>query len=494
MCTKKGSFISDVLILVGGTTFAQIVGILAYPMLTRLYGPEDFGTWAIFISITGIVSTIACMRYELAILLPESDDDAINILGLSLLIALFITILTVPLLFIFKETLILSLNSPQLENYLWLSPPFIFISTVFLALNYWNSRNKNFKRLSLAKVYNSLSTIGIQITSGIAGYFAGGGLLLGSITGQSVSTIVLSSQVWKSDKASIKTRISFKRMYAMAKRYRKFPLIESWAALMNVVSWQLPTFLLASFFSPAVAGFYALGFRLLQLPMNLIGSSISDVFFQRASIARYEGTLDSLVENVLRILIIVSLFPISILTIAGSDLFYVFFGQEWVEAGVYAQILGIWAFVWFISSPLSAIFSVMEIQQYELTFNFLNIITRLLSLVIGGFMGSARIALLLFSISGVLVYGYFLWRILIYSGIETFKLIKIISSNFILFIPAGIVLLIVKLLSADQLLVALLSIILICLYYFHLLKTDEFLNKIVNYPHVVKKMSDLIKK
>ncbi len=228
--------------------------------------------------------------------------------------------------------------------------------------------------------------------------------------------------------------------------------------------------------------------------MNLIGSSISDVFFQRASIARYEGTLDSLVENVLRILIIVSLFPISILTIAGSDLFYVFFGQEWVEAGVYAQILGIWAFVWFISSPLSAIFSVMEIQQYELTFNFLNIITRLLSLVIGGFMGSARIALLLFSISGVLVYGYFLWRILIYSGVETFKLIKIFSSNFILFIPAGIVLLIFKLLLIDQLLVVLLSIILICLYYFHLLKTDEFLNKIVNYPHVVKKMSDLIKK
>ena len=60
---KKTSFGSDVLTLVSGTTFAQILTILATPILTRLYGPEDFGLLALFLSITGILGTIVCLRY-----------------------------------------------------------------------------------------------------------------------------------------------------------------------------------------------------------------------------------------------------------------------------------------------------------------------------------------------------------------------------------------------------------------------------------------------
>ncbi|MEN6313789.1 MAG: hypothetical protein ABFD25_06035, partial [Clostridiaceae bacterium] len=60
--SKKESFAFDVLTLAGGTTFAQILTILAAPVLTRLYGPDDFGIWALYLSITSIISVIACMR------------------------------------------------------------------------------------------------------------------------------------------------------------------------------------------------------------------------------------------------------------------------------------------------------------------------------------------------------------------------------------------------------------------------------------------------
>ena len=77
----KTSFAGDVLKLVSGTTLAQAIGILITPILTRLYAPEAFGTLALFTSITSILSVIACMRYELAIMLPESDEEAANLLG-----------------------------------------------------------------------------------------------------------------------------------------------------------------------------------------------------------------------------------------------------------------------------------------------------------------------------------------------------------------------------------------------------------------------------
>ena len=80
----RSSFASDVLKLAGGTAIAQILSILASPIITRMYGPEAFGLSALFASITGIVAVVACLRYELAIMLPEKDEDAANLLALGL--------------------------------------------------------------------------------------------------------------------------------------------------------------------------------------------------------------------------------------------------------------------------------------------------------------------------------------------------------------------------------------------------------------------------
>ena len=64
MKRRKASFAGDVLKLVSGTTFAQLLAILAAPVLTRLYAPDAFGILALFSSITGILGVIACLRYE----------------------------------------------------------------------------------------------------------------------------------------------------------------------------------------------------------------------------------------------------------------------------------------------------------------------------------------------------------------------------------------------------------------------------------------------
>ena len=86
--SSKSHFSRDILTLVTGTTIAQIITILASPVITRLYGPEAFGLLAIFTSITSIISVIICLRYEPAIMLPKSDEEAANVFGLCILIVL----------------------------------------------------------------------------------------------------------------------------------------------------------------------------------------------------------------------------------------------------------------------------------------------------------------------------------------------------------------------------------------------------------------------
>lgn len=485
---KKTSFAGDVITLVSGTTFAQILSILATPILTRLYGPEDFGLLALFLSITGIFGIIVCLRYELSIMLPESDEEASNLLGLSLLIALILSILTMPIIWFGRQPIQNILKAPQLGAYLWLVPFFVFVSGVFLALNSWNSRTKHFKRLSAARITSSVATTGTQLGAGLSGYTTGGSLIGASLVGNSVSTLILGSQIWKNDKSLFLRSIGFKRMTAGLKRYRKFPLVDSWSALLNTVSWQLPVFLLASFFSPVVVGFYSLGFRLLQLPMSFIGSSISQVFFQRASEVKSEGSLAPLVENVFRLLVIVGMFPIFTLTIVGSDVFSVIFGDTWTEAGVYVQILSIWAFAWFISSPLSTLWVVFEKQEFGLKITSVNLITRIVSLWIGGVLGNARISLLLFSLSGVLVYGYLCIKMVMTAGVKTSKIKNIIGSNFALFLPCGLILACLKLFGVNEYILVVISFLFIMSYYIYVSKTDSQINTLLNQSGMFHKL------
>jgi O-antigen/teichoic acid export membrane protein len=290
---------------------------------------------------------------------------------------------------------------------------------------------------------------------------------------------ILGGQIWRDDRNLIRKSLNWKKMHEGLKKYRKFALVDSWSALMNSISWQLPAFLLAAFFSPAIVGFYSLGFRLLQMPMSLIGSSISQVFYQRASRASTEGTLSTLAENVFRMLVIIGMFPILVLTIVGSDIFTVVFGRAWAEAGVYTQILGFWAFVWFISSPLSGVYLVVEEYDFGFRYNFFNLATRLISLTIGGLLGSARIALMLFSISGILVYGYLCLKMMSYSGVKISRALKIVFSNFILFVPTGIVLLALKIVEINQILLVVISGVIIGIYYLYILKTDTQIKRIV---------------
>lgn len=483
---KRTNFACDVFTLVSGTAFAQILTILAAPILTRIYNPEDFGIQALFLSITGIISVIACLRYEFSIMLPDFDEDAANLLALSLIINILISIFIVPVIWIIGQPVQDIIKAPELGSYFWLIPFFIFTNGIFLSLNFWNSRTKHFKRLSMARVVSSIASTGTQLGAGFAGCISGGALIGGSLVGQSVSTFILTSQIWRDDRSFFLKNLNWKKMISGLKRYRKLPLVDSWSALLNTISWQLPTFLLASFFSPTVVGFYSLGFQLLQLPMSFIGNSISQVFFQRSSEAKSDGTLPLLVEDIFRTLVIIGMFPILTITIVGNNIFSVIFGEAWIEAGVYAQILSIWVFVWFISSPLSTLWIVLEKQEFGFQITFVNLITRFLSLFIGGLLGNAYMALFLFSFSGIFVYSYLCLKMMIYSGVNVSTIKNIVLHNIILFFPCGIILLTAKLLKINQLALVGLSFTLIVIYYLYILKTDSKLNILFNRVEIPK--------
>jgi lipopolysaccharide exporter len=476
---RKTSFSGDVAKLVTGTTFAQLISVLASPILTHYYGPSAFGLLALFGSIISVGGAIACLRYESAVMLPETDSEAANLFGVCFFFSILVAALTIPLIW-FGGPFLRVLKAQELSPYTWMIPVAIFFAGAFIGLNTWNSRTRHFGRLSIARVTSSVVTTGTQLGSGFVGHATGGALIGASVIGSGVSTAVLGGQIWRDDHRLFLGSIRWREMARGIVHHRRFPLYGTWAILLNTISWQVPTFLLSAYFSAAVVGFYALGTRVLRLPMNLIGNAIGLVFFERAATARRAGRLAEIVEATFRRLVRLGLFPLLLLTFVGRDLFVVVFGAKWAEAGVYTQILSVWMFFWFVSGPMRSLVSVLEKQRWGLIFNVVILVTRFGSIWVGARVGDVRLALLLFGISGVLVYGGMNQALMAASGVSWSKSGRILLRAFVEFLPAAAVLLTLYLFRVPSLARVAAATVMFAVYLIYCFRTDVELRGLLN--------------
>ena len=81
----SSSIVRDIAKLVLGTVGGRVVLLLAMPVVTRLYKPADFELLAVYAALVGTVAVASCLRFEIAIPLADSDDDAVHLLVLSLM-------------------------------------------------------------------------------------------------------------------------------------------------------------------------------------------------------------------------------------------------------------------------------------------------------------------------------------------------------------------------------------------------------------------------
>jgi O-antigen/teichoic acid export membrane protein len=386
-----------------GTTIAQAIPIAISPILTRLYTPEDFGVLTLFVAITSIFGSIANARYELAIMLPKKDEDAINILALGFIINLFLSLFLLMIILIFHDYILNLLNNKEISPWLYLVPISVFLMGCFNLLNYYNNRKKYYKDLAKANVFKSIGSAIVQL---ILGFLKVGaiGLISGQIFAQIISNTKLFLNI-KKDNLFIK--IKKIKIIALAKRYKDFPKFSMWAILANTLSVQLTNILISTFYSISTLGFYSLAQRVLAMPMSLIGGSIGQVFFQEATKEKQDtGKAIKTFNSTVKKLFIIG-FPIFfILFFIIEDLFAFVFGEEWRVAGEYAKILIPLFFIRFIVSVLTLIPIIFEAVKIDLYFQLGLIILYLMLFIVNKFLNSNFIELL-YSFNYV-IGGYYL--------------------------------------------------------------------------------------
>lgn len=388
----------------GGTAGAQILGVLAAPLLTRLYTPNDFGMLAVYAGLLGLVSVIASMRYELAIPLPNDDAEAANLVALCLVLVGVNTLIAGVLTVLLREPISNFLEVPQLAPYLWLLPLGVLAGGVYNVFNYWAVRTKCFGSIASTRITQSIAALFIQLGAFKLGFVA---MLIAQVAGQSVGSI----RLWRTALGSGEfNAVSWSGIKQVARRYQHFPIFSTWEGLANTAGLQLPPLLFAMLFGPAAAGLYTLANRILSLPLSLIGSAIGQVFFSNAAEAHRNGRLGPLVAQLHAKLAHIGLPPAMLIVLVGPDLFTLVFGKEWRQAGEFSRWMAPWLYFVFVASPLSTLFAIVEQQKQGLAFQITLLLARLLAIGCGAWLGDLKITVILFTgASAACWLGFLFW-------------------------------------------------------------------------------------
>lgn len=404
----QSTSLRNVGMLASATAMGQLIIVLASPILTRLYSPEEFGVYAVFVALLGLISVASSFRFELAIPISRYNLSAFHLLSLAMSINVVFSALSLVAIVILRGPIAAWTKTPALAGYLWLLPVSVFLFGTVRVLTYWAVRHLDYGRVAYTKLSQSVANVIIQIAAGIA-KFGVLGLIIGQIFGQAAGVVSLARFAKKTFPAL--ARFSVRRMRLVATRQLNFARYDTPAAIIDTASEQLPALLFAVLFNPAIAGFYLLAQRILSMPVSLIGQAIGQVLYGQCRQAIEDRRLGEIVRKTVYMLVALVLAPTVVVVVWGEDMFNFVFGVTWHQSGQFASWMIVGIAAQFAYSPVSSVLQATKGQHVNLIIHSTLLVTRLAGILLGWIQNDIRLAIAAFSICGF--FGYALGTILV---------------------------------------------------------------------------------
>ena len=397
----KSEYARNVLTLVSGTSIAQAIPVAVTPILTRIYSPAEFGLFAVYMALISIGAMIATGRLEMAVLIARKDSEALQLAVISFVISGIISLLVLVAVAVWGQQIATLSGQPGLENWLYIVPFSIFLFSVYKVLLHWLNRKKQYGLMSQNRVIQSGSISALQVAVGLAPKITTG-LAIADCLGRAAALLLILRRITATVKLPEFNRV---RQYALIRRYRNFPFLGSPASLLNVLSLQMPYVIIPAIFTSAIAGMYFLVFRVLMLPIALIGESMMEVFRSRAmEELKQHGTCRPLFIKTLLSLAVIGLPPALLLILFGQEIFAFVFGEDWRKAGLYATILTPMALFRLVCAPLGGVLFIREKLKLILLLQSFFFVMVALSLVLGWMQKDPVLLVSFLSVSGCLFY------------------------------------------------------------------------------------------
>lgn len=394
--------------LLSANVVAQVIGLLVYPILTRMYAPEDFGLLNLFLSIGNVLVVVSVADYYYAIVLPKQEKDAVALTHTSLL-CLFVSVILIAVSVLFSKPISMLFKSPALSGYYWMMPLYVLVLGAWNILNYWYIRSKSFGRISSYQVSQSVLSAGGKMGLGYAGMLQGG-MIYAMVIAPVVSLLV---SLWRGMKSSIGCLTRFQRadVAMVAKAYRNFPLFVLPRSFINVLAGQLPILLLTPYFGAKYVGLLSMALLLGYTPIGTITRALYQVLYQhtmeRVHASRRIGDVFWRFVGYGSAVIIPLFVGVGLVlpTITAWLL-----GEEWRVVGEYIRWMLPWLYVALLTGSTCYLSDVFMKQKVGLLFEMLLAVCRVAGLCVGVVAKDFTVAIAAYSIgTAVAVLAQLVW-------------------------------------------------------------------------------------
>jgi len=385
---KESEFTRNVALMFSGNSLAILFPFLLAPLIARLYTPEDFAGFELFVKMLVLFSLLGSLRFEQAIIIPKDDSEAKQLVNLCFKILFGVTFLSAVFVFLTNDWIGDVLKNDDLPYLLYLLPIAVLIFGGYNILIQIFVRFRKYKTLATNKIFAAGSNNILKYLLGVL-QNSSLGLVIAHLVGTLIPAILM-LRMKPSRKFLFEKQAGDISQRSLVKKYKDFPLVNSTHVLIDELSRALLFFGISYYFQDIVLGLFAFTFRYLRVPIQVMGNSLAQVLNERMARMRSDNkSLTPVVLKTIFYLSLIGLLPFGILFFYGQPIFTFVFSDAWSEAGYYAEIITPWLYLNFMVSPMSMLPIIVNKQKTYLLINTLLQITSLAVLFIRSEMGAS---------------------------------------------------------------------------------------------------------
>jgi len=400
-------FIRAVAAISSGALIGQALIFFALTILTKLYDPRSFGQLAMYTVCFSSLLALMTGRYELALMLPDTEKRASNLLALTLAINSIMGLLFALMIPAAASILADLVHEPAMVGwFLWL-PLGLVLTGASQVFFQWNNRQHRDYANFLAPIVRAILMVITQIVSGYLG-IGGIGLLIGHIAGQ-LALLIIYAWYDMMQRFPWQKLSTWAEMKIEAKTYIKFPLIAMPQTFIGGLQDFLCFTLVGILSGSWMMGLLGLMFRVVRMPATLIGTAIAQIAYREMSALHHtQGNLVHFYLKLVLILFGLSLLPALLLGFFGQPLFVWAFGEVWRGAGAMAAVFSPYMVGHFLVTSLGMLPLILGKQQVTFYFTVFSCLLHIGTLILGWYIWQdIRLALyLLATLQGAFFVGY----------------------------------------------------------------------------------------
>ncbi|MGV2950403.1 lipopolysaccharide biosynthesis protein [Acinetobacter sp. AGC35] len=304
-----------------------IMTFIALPVLTRLYSVADFGGYGIALAIVSVLSTVANLRLDQALLVAEEQYKKSLIFEGAVFSTVIAIVSGIVISFLFNIEMGCAVATGVLANTL--------IQSLY---NYQFSAHKEYFCAGL-NIFRSAIVVAVQLSLPLI-------MQISLVNSYNVSSIIMIVAVL----IYVLKHQLYQVSWQAFENYKDFIYANTPHALLNSFSHNLPYYVVSHFVGVQAMGFYAIVERTLRVPINLISQTLRQFFIRQFKTTN--SNQNALKASVLLSLVSLPLF--AVFFILPESVYLWIFGSEWVGISSYFQILALGYWAIFCNPPSSA--------------------------------------------------------------------------------------------------------------------------------------------